>query len=194
MINAVLIALALLCLSRGSFALYFKIGEANDPGLNHTFFHPFDVVLNDLNYETIANISRADLGFEHNAKTSERPSFPIKGIVAVAPTYGRTVGSIILKYKKKCIRSFFVFSTNAPAVYLCDRTFHALGIDADHANVLVQGKPTRVLRSCCNFKEVNVIGATFFLQNKLELVVNYRTHKVQIDVAPKLTEEEEDEL
>jgi hypothetical protein len=197
MSSSILFALFLLAFVRFSRAVFLTSGEYEDTALNNTFFNPqyYDVMLTDLDYARISNISRVDLGFEHNAITSSRPTYPIVGIVAVAPTYGRTVGGVILKYKKKSIRSFFVFDTGAPAVYLCDRTLHALGIDhADHANIIVHGQPTGVLRSTGHFREVNVIGASYFLENKLEFIINYRSRKVNIDVAPSLTEEEEDEL
>ena len=77
-------------------------------------------------------------------------------------------------------------------MYLCDRT---LGIShADHVNVIVYAQSTGILRSTGHFREVNVIGASYFLENKLEFIINYRSRKVNIDVAPSLTEEEEDEL
>ena len=163
-------ALFFLLFTKYSGAILITSGEYEDKALNNTFFNPqyYDVMLTDLDYAKISDISRVDLGFEHNSLTSSRPTFPISGIVAVAPTYGRTVGGVILKYKKKSIQSFVVFDTGAPAVYLCDRTFLALGIDqADHANVIVHGQPMGVLRSAGRFKEVNIIGASYFLENKL---------------------------
>ena len=189
--------LLLLVFSTISGAIFLTSGEYEDKALNNTFFNPqyYDVMLTDLDYAKISDISRIDLGFEHNSLTSSRATFPIVGIVAVAPTYGRTVGGVILKYKKKSIQSFVVFDTGAPAVYLCNRTFRALGIDhADHANVIVHGQPIAVLRSTGHFKEVNVIGASYFLENKLEFNINYRSRKLNIDIAPTLTEEQEDEL
>lgn len=186
----------LLC-SKLSEAIVLTSGEYEDRVFNNTYFNPqyFDVTLTDLNYQTISNISRVDLGFEHNSITSMKPTFPIVGIVAVAPTYGLTVGGLILKYKKRSIQSFFVFDTAAPGVHLCDRTFLALGIDnADHASVIVNGQPTSVIRSTGHFKEANVLGASYFIENKLELHVNYRSRKVRIEVAPPLTEQEENEV
>lgn len=164
---------------------------------NDTYFNPqfYDVMLTDLDYSKISDISLVDLGFEHNALTTSEPTFPIKGIVAVSPTYGRTVGGVILQYKKKRIHSFVVFDTGAPAVYLCDRTFRALGIDhANHANIFVHGHLIGVLRSSGHFREVNVIGASYFLENKLLFLSNYQSRKVAIQVAPILSEQEKQEL
>jgi len=199
MATTILFALLLLVLTIFSGAIFITSGEYEDKALNNTFFNPqyYDVMLTELDYSKISDISRVDLGFEHNSLTSIRPNFPIVGIVAVAPiTYGRTVGWVILKYKKKSIKSFVVFDTGAPAVYLCDRTFRALGIidHADHANVIVHGQPAGVLRSTGHFREVNVIGASYFLENKLEFNINYRSRKVNIGIAASLTEEQEDEL
>lgn len=155
----------------------------------------YDVMLTDLNYNKIRNISSVDLGFEHNSPTTEEPVFPIKGIVAVSPTNGRTVGRVIIQYKKKIIQSFIVFDTSAPYVYLCDRTLKALGIDhADHANLVVHGNPTAVHRSTNHFREVNVLGASYFLENGLDLHVYYRKRKVEITEASKLTAIEREEL
>ena len=192
-------ALLLIC-SRTTFsgAIFITSGEYEDKALNNTYFNPqnYDVVLADLDYSKISDISRVEFGFDHDSFTSTRPTFPIVGIVAASPTYyGRAVGGVILKYKMKSIQSFVVFDTGAPAVYLCDRTFRALGIDhADHANVIIHGQPIGVLRSTGHFREVNVIGASYFLENKLEFNINYRSRKVNIDIAPTLTEEQEDEL
>jgi hypothetical protein len=155
--------LMLMAVTKPGKGIYLTGGDYEDKLMNDSYFNPqyYDVMLTDLDYAKISDISRVDLGFEHNSATSSKPSFPITGIVAVAPTYGRTVGGIILKYEKKSIKSFVVFDTGAPGVYLCDRTFRSLGIDlADHANVIVHGKPTGVLRSTGHFKEVNVLGAS----------------------------------
>eukprot|EP01035_Chromulina_nebulosa_P041531 gene41531-56184_t len=197
MINTASFALFFLLFTKYSGAIFITSGDYEDKALNNTFFNPqyYDVMLTDLDYAKISDISLVDLRFEHNSLTSSRPTFPISGIVAVAPSYGRTVGGVILKYKKKSIQSFVVFDSGAPTVYLCDRTFLALGINhADHANVIVHGHPTGVLRSTGHFREVNVIGATYFLENKLQFNINYRSRKVSIDIAPTLTEEQEDEL
>lgn len=178
-------------------AIFLTGGVREDQRLNETISNPqhYDVMFSDLGYAKVSNMSLVDLGFHHNSPTSDRPSFPIKGIVAVAPSYGRTVGGVVLKYKKKSIQSFFVFDTGAPGVYICERTFRALGIEhADHASLIVHGQPTGVLRSSGHFTEVNVMGASYFLENKLELTVNYRTRKVSINMTPVLTEEQEDEL
>lgn len=197
MTSIILFALWMLASMMFSTAIILTSGDNEDIALNNTFFNPqhYDVMLTDLDYDKISVISRVDLGFEHNSPTSSRPTFPIVGIVAVAPSYGRIIGGVTLKYKKKSIRSFVVFDTVAPAVYLCDRTLHALGIDhADHANIIVHGQSIGVIRSTGHFKEVNVIGAAYFLENKLELNVNYRSRKIKVDVAPILSEEQEDEL
>ena len=78
-------------------------------------------------------------------------------------------------------------------MYLCDGTLRALGIDhADHANIIVHGHPTGVLLSSGHFREV--IGASYFLENKLEFNINYRSRNVNVDIAPILTVEQEDEL
>ena len=198
MITTVLLfALLLFAFTTFSGTVFITSGEYEDKAMNNTYFNPqyYDVMFIDLDYAKISDISRVDLGFEHDSLTSSRPSFPIEGIVAVAPIYGRIVGGVVLKYKKKSIQSVFVFDIGAPAVYFCDRTFRALGINhTDHANVIVHGQPIGVLRSTGHFKEVNIIGASYFLENKLEFNVNYRTRKVNIDIAPTLTEEQEDEL
>ena len=124
MTTTILFAFLLLVLTIFSGAIFITSGEYEDKALNNTFFNPqyYDVMLTDLDYSKISDISRFDLGFEHNSLTSIRPNFPIVGIVAVAPTYGRTVGWVILKYKKKSIKSFVVFDTGAPYQYVCDNT------------------------------------------------------------------------
>ena len=160
---------------------------------NNTYFNPqlYDVMLTDLDYAKISNLSLVDFGFEHNSLTTSGPAFPIEGLV----TYGRTIGGVILQHKKRRIQSFVVFDIGAPAVYLCDRTFRALGIDhANHANIFVHGHLIGVHRSSGHFREVNVIGASYFLENKLQFLSNYRSRKVVIQVAPILTEQEEQEL
>jgi hypothetical protein len=157
--------------------------------------HSYDVMLADLDYSKISNISQVDLGFVHNSPTTEKAEFPIKGIVAAAPTKGRVVGKVILQYKNRKIQSFFVFDTGAPEVYLCERTLKALGIDnAEHANILVHRQPTAIFRSSGHFQEVNIIGASYFLENRLRMEVNYHSRKLLVDRARILTEEEDVEL
>jgi len=74
-----------------------------------------------------------------------------------------------------------VFDTAAPEVFLCDRTLKALGIDdADHAFIIVHGEPTPVFRSSGHFEEVNIVGASYFLENKLKMEVNYNTRKFMV--------------
>ena len=87
MTTTILFALLLLVLTIFSGAIFITSGEYEDKALNNSFFNPqyYDVMLTDLDYSKISDISRVDLGFEHNSLTSIRPNFPIVGIVAVAP-------------------------------------------------------------------------------------------------------------
>lgn len=190
-----LLSLLLFAVAASGSATIFLGNEGLSP--NNTYFNPqfYDVMLTDLEYSKISNISLVDLGFEHNSLTTSQPTFPIQGIVAASPTYGLTVGGVILQHKKKRIQSFVVFDTGAPAVYLCERTFRALGIDhANRANIFVHGHLIAVFRSSGHFRDVNVIGASYFLENKLLLLSNYQSRKVAIQVAPIMTEQEKQEL
>lgn len=88
-----------------------------------------------------------------------------------------------------------MFDTAAPEVFLCDRTLKALGIDdADHAFIIVHGEPTPVFRSSGHVEEVNIVGASYFLENKLKMEVNYNTRKFMVHRTEKLTAEERAEL
>jgi type I restriction enzyme R subunit len=101
----------------------------------------------------------------------------------------------VLQYKNRKIQSFFVFDTGAPEVYLCERTLKALGIDyAEHANILEHRQLTAVFRSSGHFQEVNIIGASYFLENRLRMEVNYHSRKLLVDRARTLTEEEDAEV
>ena len=68
----------------------------------------------------------------------------------------------------------------------------ALGLD--HADHIIYGQPIGVVRSTGHLREVNVIGASFFLENELEFTLNYLARIVNIDSASILAEEQEDEL
>eukprot|EP01036_Dinobryon_divergens_P026566 gene26566-35234_t len=89
MINTASFALFFLLFTKYSGAIFITSGDYEDKALNNTFFNPqyYDVMLTDLDYAKISDISLVDLRFEHNSLTSSRPTFPISGIVAVAPSY-----------------------------------------------------------------------------------------------------------
>lgn len=153
----------------------------------------YDVMLTDLNATKIADIAWSVFGFKYNSLVNEVAKFPIKGVVLVQ-NY-RSIAEIIVKYKRKIIKTLVIVDTGSPFVYLSDDTLKALGIvDSFEANLIFHGEITGVYRSSNHFSGLNVLGASFFVENKLVLNLNYGTRKLNISRCESLTEVEQEEL
>lgn len=156
----------------------------------------FDVLLPDLPIEELKLKTKYVFGFEYNSKTTEIAAFPIKGVI-LKGTYERIVMPIIISHKKKKIQSVCVADTGAPYTYLSDETLRTLNLEIaedNGFNLNVHGSPVTIWRSVNHFKDINLCGQSFFAENKLEFVINYRTRKAVARETEKLTQEELDEL
>ena len=160
---------------------------------NSIFPDAYDVMLTDLNATKIADIAWSAFGFKYNSLVNEVAKLPIKGVVLVQ-NY-RSVAEIIVKYKRKIIKTLAIVDTGSPFVYLSEETLKALGIvDSFEANLIVHGEITGVYRSTNHFSGLNVLGASFLVENKLVLNLNYGTRKLSISRYESLTALEQEEL
>lgn len=140
-----------------------------------------DIMLTDLNHAKISNISRFDFGFEYNSPTTDDACFPIQGFIHVTP-YGRNIIPLIVKYKNRKIKTVAISDTGNPYVYLSEKTFTALGVvDTTHANVELHGETTFVHLSTNHFSDVNVVGASFFIANRLIVTSDYDKNTIIIE-------------
>ena len=141
----------------------------------------------------MARIAWSAFGFEYNSPMSEITKFPINGIVFVQ-NY-RSVAEIIVKYGKKAIKTLFIVDTGSPYVYISEETLLAVDIlDSYEANLIVHGEVTGVFRSINHCSGLNVLGASFFVENKLVLNINYGIRKLNISHCASLTDSEQEEL
>ena len=174
-------------------SIFFSDADKQFVTENSIFPDAYDVILTDLNATKIADIAWSAFGFKYNSLVNEVATLPIKGVVLVQ-NY-RSVAEIIVKYKRKIIKTLVIVDTGSPFVYLSEDTLKAVGIVASfEANLIVHGEITGVYRSTNHFSGLNVLGASFLVENKLVLNVNYGSRKLSISRCESLTALEQEEL
>ena len=152
-----------------------------------------DIMLLDLNTSKVSQIAFKDFGFYYNSPTTVQAQYPIQGII-IQPN-GRALVEIIVMHKKTSIRTVAIVDTSCPYTYFAGDTLRALNIvDTDHANLIVHGQPITVYKSFNHFSDVNVLGSSFFVENKVEIKLNYFTVKLYITKHSGLSIEELQEL
>lgn len=155
-----------------------------------------DILLMDLPVTKLKIKTKEVFQFEYNSPYSGGVgTFPINGVI-LEETKKRLVIPIVVKYKKKAIRTTCVLDTGSPWTHFSQETFDAIGIShvEGYAQIAVHGLPIPVYMSVNHFADINLCGQSFFGDNLLKLIVDYRKRKVTIEKTPDLTEEEIEEL
>jgi hypothetical protein len=155
-----------------------------------------DILLMDLPVAKLKIKTKEVFQFQYNSPYSDGiGTFPINGVI-LEDTRKRLIIPIVVKYKKKAIRTTCVLDTGSPWTHFSQETFDAIGIShvEGYAQIAVHGLPIPVYISVNHFADINICGQSFLGDNSLKLIVDYRKRKVTIEKTPDLTEQEIEEL
>jgi len=154
-----------------------------------------DILLMDLPAQKMKMKTKEVFQFVYNSDFSEEVgSFPIHGVILEDTR--RLVIPVVLKYKKKSIRTTCVLDTGSPWTFISRETFRAIGImDVnEYAQIAVHGLPIPVYESTNHFADINLCGQSFLGDNLLKLTVDFRRRKVMVEETTKLSKSEIEEL
>ena len=154
---------------------------------NYVSVKQFDVLLTDLTAEDIAAL-RIE-GVQHLSLAANRGARTLKGI-----TVGENARVLVAAVVSRAARPssvarnvIMLVDTGSPYVFLCRRTWEALGVRLedlpnDQAFILINGVRVLAHVSSNHFEDIDVLGASF-LQN-CNLAVNYPEQTAELVVVP----------
>lgn len=143
----------------------------------------FDILLTDFTEKEAREVSLKTFEFELDVVTSEKPAFPLIGIVWGEKS--RVLVPAVVQHKNLRVKTLFLCDTGSGSTYLCERTLNRLGITdgiAEVMNLKVNGLLMPVSPSHGHFKDINLIGSSFFTYHKANIYVDYVNRMCTLDL------------
>jgi hypothetical protein len=140
-----------------------------------------DIMLNDFSEKEAAEVSKKTFLFELNSATIEPPTFPIEGIIW--GDHKRMLVPIVVSHGKAAVKTLALYDGGSGSSFLCENTLRRLGITdgiASTMNISMHGKKIPVHLSHDHFKDINVIGQSFFASHEATVLVEYKELKFSI--------------
>eukprot|EP00741_Cyanophora_paradoxa_P001617 tig00000492_g1568.t1 len=144
----------------------------------------FDVLLTDIrdrsDLESIAQLF--GVAYLAEVPPDRRPAFPVEGQIAGPNSRPLAVLSVAAR-RGRAVFAPFIIDTGSPHTYVSGDVIEALGlssVSALGATLLVNGRPATVYESHSHFSKACVLGASYFVANRLVLTVRYASLSLSI--------------
>ena len=150
---------------------------------DESFINPilYDVMLTGFREKEAKEVSKKTFNFEMDCTIDDPSIFPMDGIIW--GRNGRMLVPVMVKFSEKNIKSLFLYDGGFPETYLCQNTLHKLGISdriADSMIIGIHGTKLPIYLSHGHFSDINVLGQSFMMFNKLNLTADFGEFKFSI--------------
>ena len=154
---------------------------------NYVSVKEFDVLLTDLTAEDIAAL-RIE-GVQHLSPAANRGASTLNG-VTVGENARVLVAAVVSRAARPTTEArnvIMLVNTGSPYVFLCRRTWEALGVRLedlpnDQAFIVINGARVLAHVSSNHFEDIDVLGASFL--QKCNMTVKYPEQKAELVVVP----------
>ena len=144
----------------------------------------FDVLLSDLNHNSMEMIAKEVFHFKLHSETNETPTYPIQGILF--GDYSRVIFPIIVQHKKKKIKTLVLYDSGCPFIYFSQIMYNSLGIDTilPSSNLYIHSSEKAITShlSSKHFTDINVIGQHFLETAGLSVSIHFVAKTVFLSI------------